>query len=55
MQAVKHAAASAKEKASNATAKVEEKLHKGKASTNEKVRIWVQFDIVAIFAIQGEP
>jgi hypothetical protein len=31
---------SAKEKASNASAKVEEKLNKGKASANEKVCIW---------------
>lgn len=37
MQAVKNVAVTAKEKAANATAKVEEKMNKGKASANEKV------------------
>jgi hypothetical protein len=37
MQTVKHAAATAKEKVSNVTAKVEEKLDKSKASAHEKV------------------
>lgn len=37
MQGVKHAAANAKEKVGNMTAKVEEKMDKGKASAAEKV------------------
>lgn len=37
MQGVKHAAANAKEKLGNVTAKVEEKMDKGKASAAEKV------------------
>jgi hypothetical protein len=55
MQSVKHVAATAKEKASNATAKVVEKLLKGKASANEKVRMRIKFEILPICTIQSEP
>lgn len=48
MQAVKNMAVSAKEKASNATAKVEEKMNKEKASANEKVN-WICPHLVCKF------
>lgn len=46
MQGVKHAAANAKEKVGNLTAKVEEKMDKGKASAAEKV--WILQHLVTL-------
>lgn len=47
-------ATTAKEKASNAIAKVVEKLLKGKASVDEKVRMRIKFEIIPICAIHSD-